>query len=229
MALPPPPKDSPTVRALLRKRLKEINRSSQELAEAAQVPAEYVEDLIGGRRRPPMPGRTDIYERMTTFLKLGRNELAQCARAERAGTPTSSGAGPEPAVGRALLELCEPATARKLARRQGRDAAAELAGIVQRLLDVVQGTVRRVLENDVGLRVAAAQQGSTYVAMRFRVLQFLDATPETLTPADLAASSRQSRIVCDESVTGNIRPSLSVLSATPCAANHATVSLAWNC
>ena len=82
MALPPPPKDSPTVRALLRKRLKEINRSSQELAEAAQVPAEYVDDLIGGRRRPPMPGRTDIYERMTTFLKLGRNALAQCARAE---------------------------------------------------------------------------------------------------------------------------------------------------
>lgn len=186
MALPPPLKDSPTVRALLRKRLKEINRSAEELAEAAQVPADYVDDLIGGRRRPPMPGRTDIYERMTTFLKLGRNELAQCARAERAGSPATAGAGPDPAVGRALLELCEPATARRLARRQGRDASAELAQIVQRLLDVVQGTVRRVLENEIALRVAAAQRGSTYVAMRFRVLEFLDATPDTLTASDLA-------------------------------------------
>jgi len=173
------------VRALLRKRLKEINRSAAELAEAAQVPADYLDDLIGGRRRPPMPGRTDIYERMTTFLKLGRNELAQCARAERAGSPPAGGAGPDAAIGRALLELCEPATARQLARRQGREGTAQLAQIVQRLLDVVQGTVRRVLENEVALRVAAAQRGSTYVAMRFRVLEFLDATPETLTASDL--------------------------------------------
>ncbi len=186
MPLPPPLKDPPTVRALLRKRLKEINRSAEELAEAAQVPADYVDDLIGGRRRPPLPGRTDIYERMTAFLKLGRNELAQSARAERAGSQAPGGAGPDPAIGRALLALCEPATARQLARRQGQDGPAELAQVVQRLLEVVQGTVRRVLENEIALRVAAAQRGNTYLAMRFRVLEFLDATPETLTAGDLA-------------------------------------------
>ena len=46
------------------------------------------------------------------------------------------------------------------------------------------------------------------------------------TPAWRAAPSRQSMMVCDESVTGNIRPSLSVFSFTPWAANHATVSRA---
>ena len=35
-------------------------------------------------------------------------------------------------------------------------------------------------------------------------------------------------IVCEESVVGNIRPSLSVLSFTPRAANQATVSAAEN-
>lgn len=186
MPLPPPPKNPPTLRALLRQRLKEINRSAEDLALAAQVPSQYVDDLIGGRRRPPMPGRTDIYERMTAFLKLGRNELAHCARAERAGSQGAAGAGPDPAIGRELLALCEPATARQLARRKTKDGPAELAQVIQRLLDVIQGTVRRVLEDEIALRVAAAQRGSTYLAMRFRVLEFLDATPETLTADDLA-------------------------------------------
>jgi len=184
--LPSPMKDPLTLRALLRQRLKEINRSAEDLALAAQVPSQYVDDLIGGRRRPPMPGRTDIYERMTTFLKLGRNELAHCARAERADAQATGGAGPNPAIGRELLALCEPATARQLARRRTAEGAAELAQVIQRLLDVIQGTVRRVLENEIALRVAAAQRGSTYLAMRYRVLEFLDATPETLTADDVA-------------------------------------------
>ncbi|MBI2404089.1 MAG: hypothetical protein HYW52_10375 [Gemmatimonadetes bacterium] len=186
MPLPLPQKDLPTLRTLLRLRLKEINRSAEELAQAAEVPSHYVDDLIGGRRRPPLPGRTDIYERMTTFLKLGRNELAQCARAERANAQAAGGAGPEPAIGRVLLALCEPATARQLARRRTAEGPAELAQVTQRLLDVIQGTVRRVLEDEIALRVAAARRGSTYLAMRFRVLEFLDATPETLTADDVA-------------------------------------------
>jgi hypothetical protein len=184
--LPQPQKDPPAVRVLLRQRLKEINRSAEELAEAAQVPSQYVEDLIGGRRRPPLPGRTDIYERMTTFLKLGRNELAHCARVERAGSQTAAGAGPDEAIGRDLLALCEPATARQLTRRKTAEAQAELAQVIQRLLEVIQGTVRRVLEDEIALRVAAARRGSTYLVMRFRVLEFLDATPETLTAEDMA-------------------------------------------
>ena len=46
------------------------------------------------------------------------------------------------------------------------------------------------------------------------------------TPAAFAAFIRQSMMVCDESLTGNIRPSLSVFNFTPRDSNHATVSLA---
>ena len=35
-------------------------------------------------------------------------------------------------------------------------------------------------------------------------------------------------IVCDASLAGNMRPSLSVFSFTPRDSNHASVSLAWN-
>ena len=48
------------------------------------------------------------------------------------------------------------------------------------------------------------------------------------TPAAFASLTRQSMIVCEESVTGNMRPSGSVLSRTPRSSNHATVSLGEN-
>jgi hypothetical protein len=101
-----------TLGALLRRRLRELKRSPEELAAAAEVPTEYVTGLIAGSRRPPMPERTDVYERMTTFLRLGRTDLATCARAERA-TYGPAGA-PAPGIRRQLMALCDARKARVL-------------------------------------------------------------------------------------------------------------------
>jgi hypothetical protein len=162
-----------------------VKRSPEELAAAVEVPAAYIDDLIAGARRPPLPERTDIYGRMTAFLRLGRQEIAACARAERASARSGT-AGPPAGVRRELLDLCDPETARALEQRRTRRGSAELAGLIQRVLDVAQGAVRRMLDDQIALRLAAAERASTYVAMRFRVLEFLDATPETVTAEDLA-------------------------------------------
>jgi len=183
------PPVSVSVGELLRQRLRETNRSAEELAEAAHVPAGYIEELITGRRRPPLPARTDVYERMTQFLRLGRNDLAACASAERAGSASTPAAGPSASIRRSLLALCEPETAGSLERR-ARQHDGELAELIQRLLNVAQASVRRVLDDQIGLRVAATQSGTTYLAMRVRVLDFLDATPDTLTADDLTSFVR---------------------------------------
>lgn len=180
-----PPKPRDTVAALLRRRLREIKRSPEELAEAVEVPARYIDDLMSGSRRPPLPGRTDIYEKMTSFLRLGRNDVVACAHAERASAGGKA-SGPGSNVRGLLLELCEPKTARQLERRRARHGGTELVGLIQRLLDVVQGAVRRALDDQIGLRLQAAERGSTYVDMRFRILEFLDVTPDTLTAEDLS-------------------------------------------
>ena len=184
----PPARSKKPVRVgeLIRKRLRETNRTPTELAEAAHVPTAYIADLIAGRRRPPLPSRTDVYDRMTAFLKLGRTELAACAQAERDAANSAEALIPKPEVGRQLLALCDPNTARELEERGAARGDAEMADLIQRLLDVTQGAVRRVLDDQVGLRIAAERRGSTYVAMRLRVLDFLDATPDTLTLEDLA-------------------------------------------
>ena len=180
-----PSKQPSRVGELLRRRLREVNRSRDELAEVLEVPGAYLDDLISGARRPPLPGRTDIYQKMTSFLRLGRNDLAACAHAERADAARGEAPAPEPGVRRLLLELCEPGTAQVLERRRVRQGSAELAGFIQRLLDVTQGAVRRLLDDQITLRLAAGARGTTYLELRLNVLEFLDATPDTLTTDDL--------------------------------------------
>lgn len=168
---------------LVRRRLRELRRTPRELAEAVRVPEAYIADLLAGRRRPPAPGRTDVYERMTKFLRLHRNDLSICARAEREDEPRGFRRR-DPRVRGLLLELCESARARVLHRRLGQKGGAALERLIaQRLLEVAQGFVRRQLDDEVGIRLAASREGSTYLEMRMRLLEFLDTAADALTPA----------------------------------------------
>jgi hypothetical protein len=172
-----------TVRQILAERLEETKRSSDELADAIEVPSQYIHDLIGGRRRPPMPARTDVYERMTRFLKLGRTDLADCATAERAEMGEDR-AAPTTAVRDQMLGLCTGSTASRL-RQGGRKDQAMLVDLFARVLAVAQLNVCRSLVEGIPLRIMASRNGVSYAEVRLRVLEFLDTTPATLTVADL--------------------------------------------
>jgi hypothetical protein len=171
------------VSLLLRRRLRELKRTPRELAEAVRVSEAYVADLLAGRRRPPAPSRSDLYTPMTKFLRLHRNDLPTCARAERAN---GGAAGrPDARVSRQLLELCVPERQPVVRRRLARpDGAALENDIVSRLLSVAQGFVTKKLEDEVGLRMAATRDGCTYLEARMRLLEFLDADSGSLTPRD---------------------------------------------
>ena len=178
-----PLKDPVKVGQLLRRRLRELKRTPRELAEAVQVSEDYMADLVSGRRRPPAPGRSDLYTPMTKFLRLHRNDLPTCARAERAAAEAAG--RPDPEVCRQVLELCAPERQRLLQRRFARPEGVELERvIVGRLLLVAQGFVNRKLEDEVGLRMAAVREGCTYLQARMRLLEFLDADAASLTPRD---------------------------------------------
>src|SRR5205809_7388620 len=168
MAAATPLKQPVKVGLLMRRRLRELKRTPRELAAAVQVSETYIADLLAGRRRPPAPGRTDVYDRMTKFLRLHRNDLPTCARAER----ESLGARRRrlhPTVRRALLDLCEPVKARPLARRLGDTRGAALARLIAgRLLEVAQGFVRRPPGGEGGIRAAAPPEGPNSQQVRMR-------------------------------------------------------------
>ena len=112
MAAALPLKRPVKVGELVRRRLRELKRTPRELADAVQVSEIYIADLVAGRRRPPAPGRMDVYAPMTKFLKLHRNDLPTCAKAERDGE-TKSRRRPHPEIRQQFLALCaDPARAR---------------------------------------------------------------------------------------------------------------------
>src|SRR2546422_3564426 len=74
-----PLKNPVPVGQLVRRRLRELKRTSRELAEAVKVTESYIAELVAGRRRPPAPG-SDLYAPMGKFLQLHRNDLPTCAR-----------------------------------------------------------------------------------------------------------------------------------------------------
>ena len=123
---------------------------------------------------------------MTTFLKLARNELVTIAEEEREALAASKPKAIKADVMRALLELCEPETAKLLERRSKKGGGVEFWEIVQRLLDATRGMIRRSLNDHAALRTTAGRSAVPYSALRMQILDFLEVTPSTLTTADIA-------------------------------------------
>src|SRR2546423_13006181 len=110
---------------LVRRRLRELKRTPRELAEAVQVSEDYIVDLVAGRRRPPAPGRIDLYAPMARFLRLHRNDLPTCARVERLAEPAAR-RRPAPGGGKLRVGLGEPKKAPPLAPRLSKPRGGDL-------------------------------------------------------------------------------------------------------
>ena len=97
---------------LIRHRLKELGTEQRELAAAAQVTESYISQLLTGKKPPPAPERTDIYDRMETFLKLPAGKLARLADLLRRDALKRTLADPPAPLFREVRELilrkCEP-------------------------------------------------------------------------------------------------------------------------
>ena len=52
------------VALVIRERLVELGLEQRDLARAAHVTESYVSQLLTGKKAPPAPNRTDIYDRM---------------------------------------------------------------------------------------------------------------------------------------------------------------------
>ena len=63
----------------IRQRLEELELGQRDLANACEVTESYISQLLSGRKSPPLPNRTDIYDKMSRFLDLPREELARLA------------------------------------------------------------------------------------------------------------------------------------------------------
>ena len=71
------------VALVIRQRLEQLELEQRDLATAAQVTESYVSQLLAGKKAPPAPNRTDIYDKMGQLLRLPHGELARMADLQR--------------------------------------------------------------------------------------------------------------------------------------------------
>lgn len=167
------------VALVIRRRLEEFGLEQRALAQAAQVTDSYISQLLTGKRAPPAPNRTDIYDKMDKFLNLPAGELATLADHQRK-VQLKKALGDEPAplfreVRELVLRKCRPDTARPIRAIFEMQPFGELERLVTRkLLDVVKGLTQQKLEDESWLRSVAELGGRSYQEMRVAALEFLD-------------------------------------------------------
>ncbi|MBI2072887.1 MAG: helix-turn-helix transcriptional regulator [Gemmatimonadetes bacterium] len=167
------------VALVIRRRLEEFGLEQRHLAQAAEVTDSYISQLLTGRRTPPAPNRTDIYEKMDKFLKLPSGELATLADHQRK-EQLKRELGDEPTplfreVRELVLRKCNLSTGRHIRAIFAKQPFGELERLVtEKLVDVVKGLAQQELENESWLRTVAELGGRSYEEMRVIVLEFLD-------------------------------------------------------
>lgn len=164
---------------VIRQRLGQLGLDQKGLAGAAQVTESYISQLLTGKKLPPAPNRTDIYDKMEKFLKLPGSELSKLADLQRQEELKRKLADP-PApmfkeVRELLLRKCRSAKEREVRSIFEKQAFGELERLVtQKILDVVKGVAREELESENWLRLMARLSNRSFEEMRVIVLEFQD-------------------------------------------------------
>ncbi len=167
------------VASVIKRRLKELGVDQKGLAAAAQVTESYVSQLLGCKKAPPAPDRTDIYDKMGRFLRLPSGELSRLAGLQHKEALKRKLADPPAPLFQGLRELmlrkCAPDKQEQVRGIFEKEPFGELERLVtQKLLDVAKRVAKQELESENWLRLVARLSDRTYEQMRVTILEFLE-------------------------------------------------------
>ncbi|MGO8789154.1 MAG: helix-turn-helix domain-containing protein [Terriglobia bacterium] len=177
---------------VLRQRLEQLHLEQRSLAAAAQVTESYISQLLSGRKAPPAPVRTDIYEKLEPLLKFPKGELAHMAELQRREEAKRKLiASPAPLfkeVRELVVSKCHPDKRKQLRIIFEQQPFGELERLVtQKLLEVVREVTKKELANENWLRRVARLSHRSYEQMRVTILEFLDEDVFNLSPRNCVA------------------------------------------
>jgi len=164
---------------VIRRRLKELRLEQRDLAVASQVTESYISQLLAKKKTPPAPHRTDIYDRIGSFLKLPAGELSRLAELQRKEELKKRVADPPAPLFKdfrgLILRKCAARKRDHVRRIFEKEPFGELERLVtQKLLDVAKGVAKDELDSQEWLRLVARLSGRSYQQIRVMVLEFLD-------------------------------------------------------
>ena len=180
------------VSQLVRQRLNKLGLEQRALADAAEVTESYISQLLSGKKMPPAPDRTDIYDKLGRFLKLPAGKLAGLADLQRNQELKKKIQSPPvplfKEVRELLLEKCKRDKRVQARAIFEKERFGELERLItQKLLDVVKALAREELGSEDWLRIVARLTDRSYKQVRVAVLEFLDTDVFNITPESCAA------------------------------------------
>jgi transcriptional regulator with XRE-family HTH domain len=172
---------------VIKQRLEELGLEQKDLASAAEVTESYISQLLTRKKLPPAPDRTDIYEKMSKFLKLPGDRLSKLADLQRTEELKRNLTDPPAPLFREVRELvlrkCAPDREKQVRAIFEKQPFGELERLVtQKLLDVIKKVTKEELNSDNWLHRVARLADRTYEQMRVTLLEFLDADVFNLSP-----------------------------------------------
>jgi transcriptional regulator with XRE-family HTH domain len=164
---------------VIKRRLEDLGREQRDLAMVAEVTESYISQLLTGKKAPPAPSRSDIYDKIETFLKLPAGKLAKLAdiqRVEELKKKIDEPAGPlYQEIRELILKKCKPQKVKQLRSLFANEPFGEIERIItQKLLDVAKEVAKKEWKNENWLRGVACLNHTSYEEMRVIVLEFLD-------------------------------------------------------
>ena len=165
---------------VIRRRLEELELGQRDLAGAAEVTESYISQLLSGKRPPPLPNRTDIYDKLSRFLALPREELARLAAVQHHEALDRVWKETPPArfgpMRDLVLRKCRPARRERVRSIFDREPFGEIESLVTRtLIEAVRDEARRHARDESWLRSIAS--AGSYRRMRVRLIELLDSDP----------------------------------------------------
>jgi len=172
---------------LIRQRLKELGTEQRDLAVAAQVTESYISQLLTGKKSPPAPERTDIYDRMETFLRLPAGKLSTLADLVRTNALKRKLADPPAPLFKEVRELilvkCAPGKAEPMRAMFEKEPFGALERLVtQKLLDVAKRVTKQELNDENWLRLVARLTDTSYEELRVAAIDFLETDVFNVSP-----------------------------------------------
>ena len=172
---------------LIRQRLKELGTEQRDLAAAAQVTESYISQLLTGKKAPPAPERTDIYDRMETFLRLPAGKLATLADLVRTNALKRKLADPPAPLFQEVRELIlrkvAPGKAQPMRAMFEKEPFGALERLVtQKLLDLAKRVTKQELNDENWLRLVARLTDTSYEEMRVTAIDFLETDVFNISP-----------------------------------------------
>jgi transcriptional regulator with XRE-family HTH domain len=166
----------------VRQRLEELGIGQRELAKAAEVTESYISQLLRRKKLPPLPNRTDLYEKMSRALGLPKMELARLAALEHHEALDDQWQEAPPArfgpMRELILRKCRPARLRQMRAIFDKQPFGELEQIITRtLINIVRDEARTHARDETWLRTIARSGRDTYRQMRVRRIDLLDSDP----------------------------------------------------